>query len=116
MDGWSNPKSKSIYNFIITTSERKEYLYSLKDFSAESHTADFLASKIQEIIEEVGGTAATTLMIGDSPTDMEMAKYVQVTSVGVDFYHQQTAELKAAGAVAVFDDYTQLADYLNLTK
>lgn len=71
---------------------------------------------LEEIIEEVGGTVATTLMIGDSPTDMEMAKYVQVTAVGVDFYHQQTAELKAAGAVAVFDDFTQLADYLNLTK
>jgi hypothetical protein len=54
LDGWSNPKSNSIYNFIITTPNRKEFLYSLKDFSAESHTADFLASKIQEVIEEIG--------------------------------------------------------------
>ena len=54
MDGWSNPKSNSIYNFIIMTSDRKEYLHSLKDFSAESHTADFLANKIKEVIEEIG--------------------------------------------------------------
>lgn len=54
MDGWSNPKSKSVYNFIIITPDRKEFLYSLKDFSAESHTADFLASKIQEVIDEIG--------------------------------------------------------------
>ena len=36
------------------TSDRKEYLHSLKDFSAESHTADFLANKIKEVIEEIG--------------------------------------------------------------
>ena len=54
LDGWSNPKNNSIYNFIIITPDRKEFLYLLKDFSAESHTADFLASKIQEVIDEVG--------------------------------------------------------------
>lgn len=67
-----------------------------------------------EIIEEWGGTAATTLMIGDSPTDMEMARMVQVTAVGLDMYHQQAVALKAAGAVEVFDDYKQIAAFLNV--
>ncbi|KTC82551.1 HAD family hydrolase [Legionella cherrii] len=72
---------------------------------------------LEEIIEEYGGTAATTLMIGDSLTDMEMAKSVKVTAVGIDIYHQQEeAVLMAAGAVAVFDDYKQVADFLNLSK
>ena len=71
---------------------------------------------LEEIIEEFGGTPATTLMIGDSPTDMEMARIAQVTAVGVDVYHQQEAALKSAGAVKVFDDYKQIADFLGLNK
>lgn len=70
---------------------------------------------LQEIIEECGASHATTLMIGDSPTDIEMARTIQVPAVGVDFYHQQEAALKAAGAIAVFDEYKQLANFLQLT-
>jgi phosphoglycolate phosphatase len=69
---------------------------------------------LEEIIDEFAGKAATTLMIGDSITDMEMAKNFQVAAVGVDFYHQQGETLKTAGALAVFDDYQSLADYLKL--
>ncbi len=72
---------------------------------------------LEEIIEEYGGTAATTLMIGDSLTDMEMARSAQVIAVGIDIYHQlEEAALKAAGAMVVFDDYKQIADFLNLSK
>ncbi|MGL5743156.1 MAG: HAD family hydrolase [Legionella sp.] len=71
---------------------------------------------LEEIIEEYGGTAATTLMIGDSPTDMEMAKMLHVTAIGVDIYRQQEAALTAAGAVAVFEDYQQIAEFLNVSK
>ncbi|MFT4058871.1 MAG: HAD-IA family hydrolase [Legionella sp.] len=69
---------------------------------------------LEEIIAAVASKASTTLMIGDSITDMEMAKNIHVTAIGVDFYHQQGAALKMAGAAAVFDDYQLLADYLNL--
>lgn len=71
---------------------------------------------LEEIIEEYEGNIVTTLMVGDSPTDMEMARNLRVTAVGVDLYHQQGSALKAAGAVAVFDEYRKLADFLNLTK
>ena len=54
MDGWSNPKGQSIYNFIIITPDRREFLYSLKDLSAVSHTADLLESEIKKVIIEVG--------------------------------------------------------------
>lgn len=69
---------------------------------------------LEEIIEEFGGHVSTTLMIGDSVTDMEMAKSIGVAAVGVDFYHQQEAALKSAGALMVFDNYSRLADFLNL--
>jgi phosphoglycolate phosphatase len=69
---------------------------------------------LEEIIEEAGATRNTTLMIGDSALDMEMARNLQVTAVGVDIYHQQEDILKAAGALLVFDDYKLIADFLNL--
>lgn len=67
---------------------------------------------LEEIMDEFGEVAATTLMIGDSTTDMEMANSIGVTAIGVDFYHEQESVLKQAGAVAVFDDYALLAKYL----
>jgi phosphoglycolate phosphatase len=71
---------------------------------------------LEEIMEEFGVTPAATLMIGDSPTDMEMAKSIHVTGIGVDFYHQNNTYLKMAGALAVFDDYQLLANFLTLPK
>ncbi|MDI1352421.1 MAG: HAD-IA family hydrolase [bacterium] len=69
---------------------------------------------LEELMDEFGVNAASTLMIGDSPTDMEMAKNIQVPAIGVDFYQQQNTSLKTAGAIAVFDDYQLLAHFLNL--
>lgn len=69
---------------------------------------------LEEIMDEFGRDASTTLMIGDSAIDMEMATSINVAAIGVDFYHQQEDALKTAGALAVFDDYKLLADYLQL--
>ena len=44
----------SIYNYIVTTDTRKEYLIGLKDYSNQSHTGEFLASEISEVIEKLG--------------------------------------------------------------
>ena len=70
---------------------------------------------LEEIMEEFGQTPSTTLMIGDSPTDMEMAKSINVTAVGMDFYHYNEISLKSSGAFLVFDDYQLLAQFLKLT-
>lgn len=69
---------------------------------------------LQEIMDVCGVKASQTLMVGDSVVDVDMAKQLGVDAVGVDFYHQQAANLLAAGALHVFDDYQQLADYLGL--
>lgn len=57
-----------------------------------------------------------TLMVGDSVTDIEMANAASVASIGVNFYHQKEleAELSAAGALLVLDDFQQLASFLEL--
>lgn len=71
---------------------------------------------IEEIMEVFGQNPSTTLMIGDSATDMEMAKNCNVTAIGVDFYHQSKEMLKAAGALEVFDDYQLVAQFLKLPQ
>ncbi|CAG8848793.1 12922_t:CDS:2, partial [Gigaspora margarita] len=53
LDEWTSKRGKSLYNYIVTTTERKEYLISLCDYSAESHTSDFMASEILNIIEQI---------------------------------------------------------------
>lgn len=69
---------------------------------------------LEEIMDEFGQKPETTLMVGDSPSDMEMAKQCNVTAVGVDFYHQSEQVLKDSGASVVFDDYQLLAQFLGL--
>jgi len=69
---------------------------------------------LEEIMEECGVTPSETLMVGDSEVDIEMAQLAGVDAVGVDFDHIQGARLRAAGALDVFNDYQQLANYLKL--
>lgn len=69
---------------------------------------------LKEIMTVFGVEPFETLMIGDSLSDVEMAISAGVDVIGVDFYHQQGSELSAAGALAVFDDYLQVANYLEL--
>ncbi|MBA2656971.1 MAG: HAD-IIIA family hydrolase [Tatlockia sp.] len=69
---------------------------------------------LQEIMDEFDVSAEQTLMIGDSASDIEMAKSINVDAIGVDFYHQQESILRAAGALKIFDDFQQLAAYLEL--
>lgn len=71
---------------------------------------------LEEILTEFDVRAEETLMVGDSIYDIEMARNIGVDAVGVDFYHQQEVALRAAGALEVFDDYKQLAEYLQLPE
>ena len=54
LDGWTSIRSDSLYNFIILTPSRKEYLIALRNFSKESHTGEMLANEISAIIEKIG--------------------------------------------------------------
>ena len=69
---------------------------------------------LEEIMDAFGATPSTTLMIGDSVADIEMASLAHVVGIGVDFYHQEADDLRAAGARHVFDDYAQIGRFLEL--
>ena len=93
----------------------------LSDFFTVTRSAGQSPAKpcpemLEEIMAVCGVDASQTLMVGDSITDMEMAREIHVDAVGVDFYNQQSEGLRVAGAQAVFDDYQQLAHYLGILK
>ncbi|EXX62144.1 hypothetical protein RirG_164580 [Rhizophagus irregularis DAOM 197198w] len=53
-DSWTSPLGQSLYAFVIMTPDRKEIIHCIKNLSANSHTANFLADQLNEVITEVG--------------------------------------------------------------
>ena len=43
----------TMYNFLITTSDHKEFLFALQDLSDISHTAELLFDKIKDILLKI---------------------------------------------------------------
>src|SRR6266542_1673550 len=66
MDGWTDPKQQSIWAFMIITPSRKEYLYSLQNFSSDYHTAEFLIKQINEIIMKIGPNKISVIVLNNA--------------------------------------------------
>ena len=64
-------------------------------------------------VEKAGGGEA--VMVGDSVWDVESARRVEVETVGVLTGGYSEAELRAAGAVAVFQSLHELREGLDAT-
>ncbi|GBC53617.1 ribonuclease H-like domain-containing protein [Rhizophagus irregularis DAOM 181602=DAOM 197198] len=62
LDGWTSPTGTSIYNYIILTPDREQYLYALHDYSSDHHTGEFLANGIADVIEKIGPKKITALV------------------------------------------------------
>jgi phosphoglycolate phosphatase len=95
----------------------------IEGFISSSRSASQVPPKpcpqmLLEIMEECGVEAKDTVMIGDASTDIEMAASAGVDSIGVNFYYQKELEneLLNLGALAVFDDFRQVASFLKLHK
>ena len=67
---------------------------------------------LEEIMESCEVTAPQTLMIGDSTSDMEMAKALGVDAIGMDFFQMEEQALLAAGACQVMHNYEQVVQYI----
>lgn len=70
---------------------------------------------LEEILADYHLQAQDGIMIGDSLSDIEMALQIGMPIIGVDFYHQGTEQLMAAGARAVVSSYQELAKLLGLS-
>ncbi|KAF0541700.1 zinc finger bed domain-containing protein 1-like [Gigaspora margarita] len=53
LDGWTDPNEKLLWNFVIHTSSRREYLWKLVDLSNQSHFRKVLQDCIQQIFDEL---------------------------------------------------------------
>ncbi|RAP34710.1 HAD family hydrolase [Legionella quinlivanii] len=109
----TNKGQQSLHKALQSTGLEKYFIVTK---SAGSLPSKPHPEMLKEILQDFGVTASETLMIGDSPTDMEMAKSLQVDVIGVDFYHQHPELLEQSGALAVFDDYQLVADFLQLPQ
>ena len=85
----------------------------LSDYFDATRTADEADSKpapmmIQQIMSQTNYNVAHTVMIGDSPLDMEMAKRAGVDAIGITTGVADEQQLRAAGACIVVDNYLEL--------
>ena len=55
------------------TSDRKQYVHSVKDFSEFSHTASFTANEIEKILNDIGPKKFSTIT-SDGASAMKLAK------------------------------------------
>ena len=82
--------------------------HDLGGFFATLQTADIGPGKpdpdmIFRALAETGGTAAATVMIGDTVYDIEMARRAGTASIGVSWGYHEPEELIEAGADIVVD-------------
>ncbi|GBC23318.2 ribonuclease H-like domain-containing protein [Rhizophagus irregularis DAOM 181602=DAOM 197198] len=75
LDGWTSKRNESLYNYVITTSDRKEYLVALRNYSMESHTGEFLASEISDIVEKIG-LDKFTAVVTDNASNCRVARRI----------------------------------------
>jgi phosphoglycolate phosphatase len=76
-------------------------------------TSDTAPSKphpemIHAAVRETGIAPRDAVMIGDTVFDIEMARAAGIASIGVSWGYHAPADLRAAGADAVIEDFTQL--------
>ncbi|RHZ56855.1 hypothetical protein Glove_396g28 [Diversispora epigaea] len=64
---------QSLYIFLIMTSDGKEYIHSLKNFSKNSYTKEFLKNEIIKVIEEVGTEKFCSIVL-DHTSNIILAK------------------------------------------
>ncbi|HTN63776.1 MAG TPA: HAD-IA family hydrolase [Devosia sp.] len=88
-------------------------LHGIADFFVTLQTPDHNPSKphpgmVYRAISETGGTAAETIMIGDTTFDIEMGKAAGAKAIAVSWGYHEPDELLAAGADALIERYDQL--------
>lgn len=75
MDGWTSPAGKSLWNFVIHTPDGKDILWRISDLSDQSHTAENLAQKIEEILNDIG-IQKFSAIVTDSGSNINLARKI----------------------------------------
>ena len=75
LDGWSSPNHRSIWNFTILTPQRKEYIFQLSDLSEDSHTGEYIAEKIEAIINRIR-ISKIAAIVSDNGSNVRKAREI----------------------------------------
>jgi phosphoglycolate phosphatase len=111
--------NQSGIKLAIATNKRDSSLqkdlqyFELMDLFEVTRSANQTALKpdprmLEEILLATETPCVNALMIGDSESDMAMAKAVNVEAIGIDLSGHYEASLRLAGASKVFRDYDTL--------
>ncbi|GBC35647.2 ribonuclease H-like domain-containing protein [Rhizophagus irregularis DAOM 181602=DAOM 197198] len=74
-DGWTSPTHRSIWNFVIMTPSREEYLFKLQDLSDYSHTGNYVAEVIGEVIDKIGPNKISAV-VSDNASNVRNARKI----------------------------------------
>lgn len=80
--------------------------------TADRHPSKPHPSMVLQAMAEAGAAPETTVMIGDTSYDMEMAANAGVRGLGVLWGYHDAAELQDAGASAIAMDMDELARHI----
>jgi phosphoglycolate phosphatase len=76
--------------------------------TSDSHPSKPAPDMILAALKETGVAPASTIMVGDTTYDMQMARAAGVRGLGVAWGYHAPDQLKAAGAQAIARDFTEL--------
>jgi len=113
-DGWmlgvATGKSDRGLNLCLNTHGIAEHFVTLQ--TADRHPSKPHPSMALLAMDEAGALPETTIMIGDTSYDMEMAANARIRGIGVDWGYHTPEELIAAGASAVAVDTDDLSRHI----
>jgi phosphoglycolate phosphatase len=94
--------------------------HGILDYFVTQQTSDVAKGKphpdmVRQAMKETDTRPETTVMIGDTTFDMEMAKSAGVKSIGVSWGYHKPDELYQAGAAIVIDGFEGFAEVLRAT-
>ncbi|CAG8743994.1 10314_t:CDS:2 [Racocetra persica] len=73
LDSWTSNREYFYFAFIIITSDKKQYVYSIKDYSRKSHTAIFTVDEIEKVLVDIGINKFSAV-VSDGASAMSLAK------------------------------------------
>ena len=84
--------------------------------TADRHPSKPHPAMLHAAIAEAGATPETTIMIGDTSYDMQMARAAGASAIGVDWGYHHPQELLDAGAHHVIDDTAALLRWIETSE
>lgn len=85
-DGWTNNRSESIINFMVTLP--KPLFWKALETKESSHTAEYISEKLEEVINEIGEHKVVAVLTDNAPNMKKahrilMNKFNKIIFIGI---------------------------------